>query len=438
MDPIQEEAVNCSMRDLKSLGGSVQNVACGTGKTRNASELIYNLGRRTLIVVPNELILKMWANDVFTETPQDQYDAQIDAETYERQKQGVTKRPWLFGVTATVLREKYEENPRNKRRKEQELAENADIVITTVQTLYSSMFPAHFLNRFGSIGFDEVHHLNKPKYSEVLQLLPMRYRFGISATAERRDGTSLALYYNVGPLSVFYERTEDLTGLRNMMHVVNIALTPPAPKYLLKSFTDLYAQFRRKLNKNENAMYALSNMAYLTADDPLRRHIIAVLIAYILHNNVRQKIVTFTEYCAQSLHLVEAIRQATGYEVPVLFSEVSVKDHWSRLRQLYGNMPEKPTRANKMEFQKRMYEAVNSKEYPVFVGTDKFLNEGFDCPDIDCVIFASDLKDVKQHLGRAQRPRPGKSIPLCIDVHCNFEPWTKRARDRRALYTHLG
>ena len=91
-----------------------------------------------------------------------------------------------------------------------------------------------------------------------------------------------------------------------------------------------------------------------------------------------------------------------------------------------------------MEFQKRMYEAVNSKEYPVFVGTDKFLNEGFDCPDIDCVIFASDLKDVKQHLGRAQRPRPGKSIPLCIDVHCNFEPWTKRARDRRALYTHLG
>jgi superfamily II DNA or RNA helicase len=443
MDEIQNEGIKSTLRDCHWIGGGVQNFACGSGKTGTGSHVIGHLNRKTLVVVPNDVIMKMWAQDVFTSVTQEDYDAQLTPDMKEKQSQGRAKRPWLFGVKTAVLQGKYEEEkdkPSRKRRQVQQNAHDADIVMTTVQTLYSNMFPTFFLQEFGTVMFDEVHHLNKPKYSQVLELLPMRYRFGMSATPERNDGMSLALYYNVGPLSVFYERTEEMTGLRNQMHVIRLGLTPPSPKYLLSKFVNLYESYKKKMNQGHgSAMSLWSNMGYLMADDPWRRHLVAVLVAYILQSKIREKMVVFTGFVEQSLHLVRVLQKATGEgEVPVLFSFASIKKRWSHIRTLYDNVPESPTQENVGNFQRRMYEQASSTDCRVFVGTDVFLNEGFDCPDIDCVIFASDLKDVKQHLGRAQRPREGKSIPMCIDVYCNFEPWTKRARERLQLYKYQG
>jgi superfamily II DNA or RNA helicase len=441
LDELQSYALTRSIEDAHTYGGAVEVMACGGGKTGLGAHVIHQLGRKALIVVPGVTIANVWLRGTFSSDSETTFDDTTGTDT-----SALYERPWLFGVQCVQLRGQYKskEEASASRWREQQAAHEADIVVTTIQTLYSSIFPQSFLNEFGTVLFDEVHHMNKPMYSLVLEQLPMRYRIGKSATPDREDGHAMALYYNIGPLSFFYERTKELTGLENLMHVVCIGVTPKLPdRDLPQNFLKERQQFtQNQMRNNGNGIkFNWATMKQIMGSDPWRLRLIVLLTQYVVQANVREKTVIFTEYCSQSIQIAKSLQKILGCTVPILFSRGSTANYWDDIRALQPDdaaLPEKPTGRDIDRFQERMYERVFDPATRVFIGTDKYLDEGFNCPNIDCVVFASDLKDVRQHLGRTQRPQPNKQTPLCIDVYSNFHPWTGLVRRRQSVYRDHG
>jgi superfamily II DNA or RNA helicase len=85
-----------------------------------------------------------------------------------------------------------------------------EITIAMVQTLslLDKEFVESISKTFGLILCDEVHHAPADSFFKVLGLMEAKYRYGLSATVERRDGLEEMIYRAVGPAIETIERAE--------------------------------------------------------------------------------------------------------------------------------------------------------------------------------------------------------------------------------------
>ena len=65
-----------------------------------------------------------------------------------------------------------------------------------------------FLNSFGCVILDESHHAPASTFERLINLFPARYRYGLTATPERRDGLTFMLNGVFGPILHEVERDE--------------------------------------------------------------------------------------------------------------------------------------------------------------------------------------------------------------------------------------
>lgn len=68
--------------------------------------------------------------------------------------------------------------------------ENKDIVLCMIQSLVSKEYPSHLFESFGFTIIDEVHHISSQTFSNSLFKVVTKYMLGLSATMERKDGTT--------------------------------------------------------------------------------------------------------------------------------------------------------------------------------------------------------------------------------------------------------
>lgn len=68
--------------------------------------------------------------------------------------------------------------------------ENKDIVLGMLQSLSQKDYPASTFSSFGLTIFDEVHHISSEVFSRALFKIVTKYMVGLSATMERKDGTT--------------------------------------------------------------------------------------------------------------------------------------------------------------------------------------------------------------------------------------------------------
>ena len=83
------------------------------------------------------------------------------------------------------------------------------ITIGMVQTLASIESETRAISSsFGLVLIDETHHAPASTYFDVLGLLSAKYRYGLSATPNRRDGLETIIYRTVGPTIATIEKGE--------------------------------------------------------------------------------------------------------------------------------------------------------------------------------------------------------------------------------------
>lgn len=157
---------------LKQARGGILNLACGKGKTVLALKKIAELGVPSLIVVNDGVQFEHWRGEI------QQHIVLPDGEKIGEfhGKESDWKRP---------------------------------ITIATVNTLAAraeqGKVPIGFSEWFGSVWFDEVHHLSAPWFVLSAPLVT-GLRFGLTATAERLDQRQWVYNYHIG--EIFYKDLE--------------------------------------------------------------------------------------------------------------------------------------------------------------------------------------------------------------------------------------
>jgi len=245
-----------------------------------------------------------------------------------------------------------------------------EVTIALVQTL-ARRDDLSRLNCFGLVIVDEVHHAPAKTYLSVLNNIPAKYRFGLSATPNRRDGLEEVIYRAIGQtiVNISREEVEDLGAtVPAIVYSIDTGFTPGE----LSSWHEYLSVIATSEGRNE----FIANLALSAGNGVL------VLCDRIEHANSISK----------KLHEKNA-------------------DH----ALIYGKLP-------KTNRESAMSKAHSAK---ITIGTSGILGEGIDLAHWKTLILASPFSsEVKliQAIGRIVRPSGGKSSCAVYDLkdNCGF------------------
>lgn len=160
--PYQVEAVRQVKQDVLEKGGAILVGGCGTGKTVMGSFLIKELGRRALVLVHKEFLMRQFADTLRLAFPD-----------------------WKIGFWAR------DEVPDG----------SEDVVIAMVQSLSLREYDQELYDGFGTVVTDEVHRFSAPQWSRAIAMFSAAYRIGLTATPDRKDGLQSIFLNSIGPIS---------------------------------------------------------------------------------------------------------------------------------------------------------------------------------------------------------------------------------------------
>lgn len=147
--PVVEKFIN-HVTSQSSLGGLLE-LPCAWGKTSASLYICSQLKKKTLVIVHKEFLLNQWVERIQQFIP----TARIGR---------------IQGQTIDV--------------------ENKDIVLCMLQSLVLKEYPQSVFDDFGFTIIDEVHHISSETFSTALFKIVTKYMLGLSATMNRKDGTT--------------------------------------------------------------------------------------------------------------------------------------------------------------------------------------------------------------------------------------------------------
>jgi superfamily II DNA or RNA helicase len=149
--------------DVPSSGaqGGLVNLPCGYGKTTVALNIVSVMRKKTLIIVHKEFLLNQWVERINQYLP----TARIGR---------------IQGQIVDI--------------------ENKDIVIGMLQSLSMKDYDDSVFASFGMVLIDEVHHIGSEVFSCALFKIVPKYTLGLSATMDRKDGTTFVFKMFLGDI----------------------------------------------------------------------------------------------------------------------------------------------------------------------------------------------------------------------------------------------
>lgn len=112
------------------------------------------------------------------------------------------------------------------------------ITIAMVQTLSAKKQETKSISEmFGLILNDELHHICATTFFDVIRLFPAKFRYGLSATLERRDGLEPMIYHAVGPAIATISR-EEVEGLGATVPIKVISVKTGFKPIMINSWND--------------------------------------------------------------------------------------------------------------------------------------------------------------------------------------------------------
>ncbi|SJZ61489.1 Superfamily II DNA or RNA helicase [Pilibacter termitis] len=236
--------------------------------------------------------------------------------------------------------------------------------VVTIQKLskMSAEDLTSFLEDYGLVIVDEVHHVAASSFERVMKNVTSRYILGLSATPERKDGLSPIIFMRCGEISF----------TSNAQQSENVLLH----RYLYPRFTSI-----GELEENFEELTYAGKLAKLS-------------LSQERNTQIAHDVVENFQIGRTSLVLSERVEH-----LHALFEQVKEKISEQQLFVLTGK--------GKRKSNKEMISSLKKSEQAfVLFATSKYVGEGFDLPQLDTLFFTLPFSwkgNQKQYLGRLER-----------------------------------
>ena len=329
---------------LQDGGGGLLELPCGFGKTSIALYLCSMLKKKTLVIVHKEFLMNQWIERIEQFLP----NAKIGK---------------IQGQVIDI--------------------DGKDIVLAMLQSLSMKDYPSSIFDSFGLTIIDEVHHISSEVFSCALFKLVTKYMLGLSATMNRRDGTTKVFKMFLGQVLFKQERSKDENVVvRGIVYETND-----------EEFNKLELDFRGNT--------ALAKMISKICEYSYRNEFILKVLQDMIKENPKQQIMLIAQYKNILKYIFDAITHrnitTVGYYI--------------------GGMKESALKE------------TESKQ--VVLATYTMAAEGLDIKTLTTLFMITPMTNVEQSIGRILRQKH-EFAPVVVDIvdnHDNFQKqWAKRKK----------
>ena len=273
------------------------------------------------------------------------------------------------------------------------------LTIATVQSLYR-MELDELARTVGVVIVDECHHVvNNPEtasmFAAVLRCLPARYRFGLTASDTRSDGLSETIFQVLGPRIAVIdpEQLEQITITPRVETVPTRFVYTPRPN---EQPID-YVRLMRHMSTDPDRMQTVEQVLDRAVDE--------------------------------------------GRSWLVLAASLAILERLHRYALDLGLAAEFVCGATKKTERTAALARMKSGQSRILFATYQLAKEGLDIPCLDRLVLATPTRNkviVQQSIGRIQRPAPGKTEALVIDLVDEKTPQLLvQYKQRRTLYKKM-
>ena len=327
---------------VKNGGGGLLEMYCGAGKTDTTIALVGYIKKKTLIIVHKEFLMTQWIERILKYYP-------------------TAKIGKIQGQIIDI--------------------DGKDIVIAMLQSLSMKDYPSTLFDSFGFTIIDEVHHISSEVFSCALFKLVTKYMLGLSATMNRKDGTTNVFKMFLGEVVYKLERKkDDAVVVRGITYQSN---------------DDEY----NKLELDFRGQTASSKMLSKICTYNRRSEFIIKVLKDMIAENPKQQIMMIASYKNILAYMFEAINHhnicSVGYYV--------------------GGMKDTALK--------------ESESKQVVLATFSMASEGLDIKSLTTLFMITPMTNIEQSVGRILRQKH-EFDPVVVDIidtHDNFQrQWTKR------------
>ena len=343
----QEPVVNKFIQHCQKVGfgGGLLELPCAWGKTSASLYILSKLQKKTLVIVHKEFLMNQWIERIQQFLP----------------KARIGK---IQGATIDI--------------------DDKDIVIGMLQSLSMKEYPASVFESFGLTIIDEVHHISSEVFSNSLFKLVTKYMLGLSATMNRKDGTSFVFKMFLGEVIFKGKRDEER----------NVLVQAIEYKVDDEEFNEV------KLDYRGNPAY--STMISKLCEYNRRSEFILKVLSELLIQNPLQQIMILAHNKNILKYLHDAIQHrniaTVGYYV--------------------GGMKEKALKE------------TESKK--IVIATYSMASEALDIKTLTTLIMATPKTDIEQSIGRILREK--HSNPIVVDIIDSHDLFKNQWKKRKAFY----
>jgi|688.fasta_scaffold106386_2 superfamily II DNA or RNA helicase len=343
----QEPVVNKFIDHCNNVkyGGGLLELPCAWGKTSASLYILSKLNKKTLVIVHKEFLMNQWIERIQQFLP----------------KARIGK---IQGQIIDI--------------------DDKDIVIGMLQSLSMKEYPASVFESFGLTIIDEVHHISSEVFSNSLFKLVTKYMLGLSATMNRKDGTTHVFKMFLGDVIFKGKRDEQL------------AVTVRAIEYQVDD--DEFNEV--KLDYRGNVAY--STMISKLCEYNRRSEFILKVLGDMLQENPAQQIMVLAHNKNILKYLHDAIQHrniaTVGYYI--------------------GGMKEKALK--------------ETEGRQVVIATYAMAAEALDIKTLTTLIMATPKTDIEQSVGRILREK--HSNPIVVDIIDSHDTFKNQWRKRKTFY----
>ena len=262
--------------------------------------------------------------------------------------------------------------------------DDKDIVIGMLQSLSMKEYSSSIFESFGLTIIDEVHHISSEVFSNSLFKLVTKYMLGLSATMNRKDGTTKVFKMFLGDVIFKGKRDEAReVEVRGIEYQVND-----------DEFNEVKTDFRGKP--------AYSTMISKLCEYNRRSEFILKILVDMLTENPNQQIMILGQYKNILKYLHDAISHrniaTVGYYV--------------------GGMKESSLK-----------ETEGKK---IVIATYAMASEALDIKTLTTLIMVTPKTDIEQSVGRILREK--HSSPIVVDIIDSHDLFKNQWRKRKTFY----
>lgn len=326
--PGQAEFMELSYNAVTGAYSALIKAETGTGKTVVFMDTAARLSVRTLVLVPSTNLLRQWV---------DQFQN-------------------VLGVPRSCIGVVQGDKCQWDR----------DVVVGMLKSNAMRTYPPGFYTGFGLVGYDELHNLGAVLAAKTQGLFNARFKVGMTATDDRKDGADQVYYDYFGKPA--FERS--MPGVQTLVQSVHLS----TPRVNGRGMTDVSLALSRNPDRNET--------------------LARIMARWFREGHHVMGVSAFVDHCELMKRYLVALGVPDSQVGLFVGSQTGPDGSRSPTTEAYKDW---------------------CKEHPrILIATYEMLTEGVDIPRLGRGIDLTPRSEMEQLLGRIRRRIPGKDLALWV------------------------